>query len=225
MPTSASAAVANCGPTASHNYHVGYATGVQNYVEGSYAVISTQRGALCTSITNSSNFSAQYSMISSGNGAGWAQDGYESYYGGSIYYFGQVNSGAHMDTRIGTSPMVIGSTHYYYNKWVTTCQCEEEIIDRSLWQSTTWNPWSAWPQPFLPSYTGETEYAGSDVSGTPTVPVTYTNLGQQSDSTDGWGLVPCGELTSVNDVSTPRSAGKSWHDPITACPSFNVYTG
>lgn len=222
-------AMANCGATGpAGNYFAGYGapTTQQPHVDGSYAVITTQNGPVCTNGPHdSSNFTSEWSMVSSGNRAGWAQVGYMKRYGGSTYYFGQLNSGAHMWSRVGRSPLGIGSAHYYYNKHVTACRCIYEIIDRTAWMSSTWDPLTAWPQPIVPSFSGETSYRESNVAGTSSAPTMYTNLGEQSTTTEAWGLVPCNELYSMNDVRTPRPDGKSWHNPMTSCPSFNVYTG
>lgn len=220
---SAAAYVNTCGTPS--NYHVGWVDTNNSLVEGTYAVIATRYASTCLTDTTNNNFTNQYSMIVSGNYAGWAQVGYMRWYGSSTYYFSQLVSGHSIDTKTGTSPLAMGSTHYYYNKWVVTCLCMEEIIDRTLWASSTWNPWTAWPTPFYPQYTGETRYLESDVSGTSSAPASYTNLGQQDNSTNNWELVPCGELTSANDGWRTRSDGQSWHNPQTSCPSFNVYTG
>ena len=222
-------AMANCGATKpAGNYFAGYGipTTQQLHVDGSYAVITTQNGAVCTNGPHDrTNFTSEWSMVSSGNRAGWAQVGYIKWYGSSTYYFGQLNSGAHLWTRFGRSPLGIGSAHYYYNKHVASCRCIYEIIDRTAWMSSTWDPLTAWPQPIVPSFFGEAAFLESNVAGTSSAPTMYTNLGQQSTSTEAWGLVRCDELAPRNDGQTPRPDGKSWHNPMTSCPSFNVYTG
>jgi hypothetical protein len=77
----------------------------------------------------------------------------------------------------------------------------------------------------VPSFSGEAAYRESNVAGTSSAPAMYTNLGQQSTTTEAWGLIPCNELSPFNDVPSPRPDGKSWHNPMTSCPSFDVYTG
>ena len=226
LPVAAQAEVAACGSRSSSNYHAGYLNPGDSSIEGDYAIISTRYGAVCDTDTTANNFTNQYAMIASNNLAGWAQDGYIRWYGSSIVFFAQQSSGHSLNTKYGTTALAQGSTYFYYNKWDPTCYCMEDIIERTLYLKSTWNPWTAWVLPFSPQFTGETAYLASDLSGTATAPANYTSISGQQASTDGWQAYPCGQMQTINDGSARRIDGKSWHISNTnPCPNFNLYTG
>src|SRR5581483_3870828 len=210
-PFAADAEVATCGSRSASNYHAGYVNPGDPNVEGDYAVISTRYGAVCDTDTSANNFTNQYAMIASNNLAGWAQDGYIRWYGGSIVFFAQQSSGHTLNTKFGTTALATGSTYFYYNKWDSTCLCIEDIIERTLYLKSTWNPWTAWTMPFSPQFTGEATYLASDLSGTASAPAGYTSISGQSSATDAWVPYPCGQMQAVNDGSARRADGKSWH--------------
>ncbi|MDQ1685463.1 MAG: hypothetical protein QOC82_2200 [Frankiaceae bacterium] len=225
-PIPAHAEVAACGTRAASNYHAGYINPGDPYVEGDYAIIATRYGAVCDSDTTNNNFTNQYAMIASNNLAGWAQDGYMRWYGSSIVFFAQQSSGHTLNTKYGTTALATGSTYFYYNKWDSSCLCMEDIIERTLYLKSTWNPWTSWVAPFSPQFTGEATYRSSDLSGTAAAPASYTAISGQDSATDTWHAYPCGQLQAVNDVAAKRADGKSWHVVATSpCPNFNLYTG
>ena len=225
-PLTAHAEVATCGSRSASNYHAGYVNPGDPYVEGDYAIIATRYGAVCDSDTTGANFTNHYSMIASNNLAGWAQAGYLRWYGGSIVFFAQQSSGHTLNTKYGTSALTPGSTYFYYNKWASSCLCMENIIERTLYLKSTWNPWTTWTTPFSPQFTGETAYLASDLAGTATAPASYTAISGQDSATDVWQAYPCGRLQAVNDGAARRTDGKSWHVAATSpCPNFTLYTG
>jgi len=225
-PIAAQAEVATCGSRSPNNYHAGFVNPGDPNVEGDYAIISTRYGAVCDTDTSANNFTNQYAMIASNNLAGWAQDGYIRWYGSSIVFFAQQSSGHSLNTKYGTSGLALGSTYFYYNKWDPTCYCMEDIIGRTLYLKSTWNPWSAWVLPFSPQFTGEATYLASDLAGTASAPANYTSISGQDSWTDAWEPYPCGQMQSVNDGSALRVDGKSWRINVTnPCPNFNLYTG
>ena len=225
-PLSASAEVATCGTRSASNYHAGYLNPGDPSVEGDYAIISTRYGAVCDSDTSANNFTNQYAMIASNDLTGWAQDGYIRWYGSSIVFFAQQSSGHALNTKFGTTALALGSSNFYYNKWDPTCYCIENVIGRTLYLKSTWNPYTSWVLPFSPQFTGEATYRSSDLAGTASAPAGYTAISGQAVSTDGWQAYPCGRLQAVDDGSARRTDGKSWHVAATSpCPNFNVYTG
>lgn len=226
VPLAASAEVATCGSRSANNYHAGYLNPGDPSVEGDYAVISTRYGAVCDTDTTSGNFTNHYAMIASNNLAGWAQDGYLRWYGSSIVFFAQQSSGHTLNTKFGTTALTPGSTYFYYNKWDPSCYCIEDIIERTLYLKSTWNPYTAWVLPFSPQFTGEATYRASDLPGTASAPANYTAISGQDVTTDGWRAYPCGQLQAINDGAAKRTDGKSWHVAATSpCPNFNLYTG
>lgn len=225
-PVAAHAEVTTCGSRATGNYHAGFINPGDPTVEGDYAILSTRYGAVCDTDTSNNNFTNQYAMIASNNLAGWAQAGYLRWYGSSIVFFAQQSSGHTLNTKYGTSALATGSTYFYYNKWDSTCLCMENIIERTLYLKSTWNPWTAWTTPFSPQFTGEAAYLASDLSGTASAPTSYTSISGQDAATDAWRAYPCGVMQAVNDGAAKRSDGLSWHvAAATSCPSFNLYTG
>jgi hypothetical protein len=220
------AEVPACGSRSASNYHAGYGVAGDSSVEGDYAIISTRYGAVCDTDTTSGNFTNQYAMIASHNLAGWAQAGYIRWYGSAIVFFAQQSSGHTVYTKYGTSAVATGSTNFYYNKWDATCLCMENIIGRTLYLKSTWNPYTAWTTPFSPQFTGEAVYLASDLAGTSSAPASYTSVSGQDSGTDAWVAYPCGRLQVMNDGAARRVDGKSWHvAPSGSCPSFIVYTG
>lgn len=226
VPVAARAEVAACGSRAAGNYHAGFVNPGDPYVEGDYAIIATRYGAVCDSDTTSANFTNHYAMIASNNLAGWAQAGYLRWYGSSTVFFAQQSSGHTLNTKYGTTALAAGSTYFYYNKWASSCLCIENIIERTLYLKSTWNPWTTWTTPFSPQFTGETAYLSSDLAGTASAPASYTAISGQNSATDAWQAYPCGQLQPVNDGSARRSDGKSWHVATASpCPNFTLYTG
>jgi hypothetical protein len=221
----ASAEVATCGSKAAQNYHAGYLNSGDPYTEGSYAVISTRHGAVCDTDTSNTNFTSQYAMIASHDLAGWAQAGYLRWYGGSIYFFAQQSSGRVLNTKFGTAAVATGTSYHYYNKWQQACLCMENIIERTSYLKSSWNPWTTWATPFSPQFTGEAVYLASDLAGTSTAAANYTAVSGQNNATNAWTPYTCGQLGVINNGTARRSDGKSWHVVSTSCPSFNVYTG
>lgn len=225
-PVAAHAEVASCGARSANNYHAGYVNPGDPYVEGDYAIIATRYGAVCDSDTSNNNFTNHYAMIASNNLAGWAQAGYIRWYGSSIVFFAQQSSGHTLNTKYGTTALAAGSTNFYYNKWASSCLCMENIIGRTLYLKSTWNPWTTWTTPFSPQFTGEATYLASDLAGTASAPANYTAISGQDSATDAWLAYPCGRLQAFNDGAARRTDGKSWRIATTSpCPNFNLYTG
>jgi hypothetical protein len=242
----AGAEVYTCGASgdARGNYFAGYyQNGNGPAYEGASAHIITEYGAVCDTDTSQSNFTAEWSMIANGDGAGWVQSGFLRWYNSPIHYFSQEFNGCpasggdtcsggcyggscDFNTVYGTSPEV-GHTHTYIQKYDSANNDVQSIVDATVFQTTAWDPLSIWPDTSV-QYFGEAAYLENDIAGNASTPTLFSSITGQLQSNDSFASVACSTLTHSNALAGKvRSDGESWWDRVpsgTDCPSFVNYT-
>jgi len=226
-PTSSEAEVYTCGTGS--NYFDGYYQAVPTsyFFEGARADIVTRYGAVCDTDTTTKpgNFTAEWSMIANSGGLGWAQSGYIRWYAGNIVYFAQQFDGnGDLQTKWGSSATT-GQTHLYTQWWDPSCSCLHSDVDTTVYLVTTWNPFTLWNYPFSAQFSGEARYLENDIAGNASSRTQYTSLGGEREDNNNWENYPCNLLSSLNEGSSRRSDGESWHLVANAtCPNFQNYT-
>ncbi len=182
----ASAEVYTC-DTPSGSYFDGSYTSTSSVV-GTAADIVNRQGAVCDTDTSQNNVSASWSMIAGNAGScQYAQAGFVRWYASPDYFFAQDNDcGGMVDTTFGASPGY-GQTHHYWAQWDSSCSCIHENVGVTIFQSTPWNPYSVWNEPFSNQWLGETHHLASDMPGNPSVGYnTYTQMQVQQSGSGSW---------------------------------------
>lgn len=223
LATAAHAEVYTCGTHG--NLHDGYGNGSNdsNSWEGTSATIVVRHGSVCDTDTSSNNTSSAWTMVNAFNTAGWAQSGYIRWYGSSIYHFAQYrrNSSTAWVTKIGSTALTAGSSYKYwqqsiYNSSAGQWQIRDNVNSTVLLQ-TNFNTFSYWNEPFSVQWSGETDYAQSDVPGSSSATAKFSNMQVQRYSDDGWqsGLRALGAFTDTSS---------RYHRSSVSSNSFSIWT-
>lgn len=222
LAPSARAEIPQCG-TAS-NYHEDYssASNAPTSYEGTSATIVVRKGSVCDTVTNNSNTSSAWTMISPSNRTGWAQSGYIRWYGSSIYHFAQYrkNGSTAYVTKIGSTALATGASYQYwqqslYNSTAGQWQVRQNVNTTVLLQ-TNFDTFSSWTQPYLVSWSGETNYTASDVPGTSSAPARFSSMQVQLYSDDSW--------TSTLPALGVGSQSSRYHVSAVSGNAFNMWT-
>src|ERR1035437_846487 len=184
----ASAEVYQCDTQGSGHHFDGTITHTSSVI-GTAANIVNRLGAVCDTDRSGGNTSWGWAMLA-GNLAlrrQYAQTGFVRFYGTPDYFFSQDNrcTGV-IDTVLGASP-AYGQTHHYWTQWNPFCSCLNELVDVSIFQTTSFDPRLAWTQPFSNQWLGETHYLATDMPGNPSVGyTTFTQMQVELDSSKTW---------------------------------------
>jgi len=158
-----------------------------NTVIGSSAKIVNRFGAVCDTDTTNDNVSTAWTMIAGNGFLQYAQAGFIRWYGSPDYFFAQDNDGGAPRTTFGVALANYGETHQYWDQWSAGCNCVQEVVDVTIFQSTPYNPRTAWTQPFSNQWLGEVKYTASDMPGNSTEGwTTYTLMQVQLAANSLW---------------------------------------
>lgn len=218
------ALAASC--TATSGGHDGYFYDPSAYpgfsFEGTYSRTVVRDGALCTGISDISNFTNAYVMIAaspySGTNNGWAQVGWERSYVHGLRWFSQYAATAPgiLVTKYPTYGVSLGVNHLFKSEFVTSCLCVVMIVDHTALDSSSFNPYNYWLQPFSPQYEGEAGYYWDNIPGTAAAPTAYSSMGvEYNDGSEG--STPC--VLTVEDTHPSR-----WQLLQNGCQAFNIWT-
>ncbi len=116
----------------------------------------------------------------------YAQAGFVRVYNTKDWFFAQEDDCGTATTMFGSQP-TYNQTHQYWVQWIPSCSCLRQNVDTTIFQSTPFNPKTAWKSPFENQWLGETHYRASDMPGNPTERYTsYTEMQVQKKATNDW---------------------------------------
>jgi hypothetical protein len=227
LPSQAQAEIYQCGTNS--NYFDGFLQqyGTGSY-EGAYALLVNQFGAVCDTDKSApnpgsndigSNFTTAWTMIASGNRAGWVQSGFIRGYNSPQYVFSQVyGGGTDLYNRFPANPSLSnGEENGYGQRYVPSCGCEYSKFNNTVITQSNFNPYANWAFPFSPQYSGEATYTQNDIPGVPSAQTAFSSMQVQRSSDDVFQSVPCGLLASKIDSSR-------WARHASSCTAFNIWT-
>lgn len=191
------------------SYFVGYSGSIANIEGASSYLTLSQPSSYCPGGTGVRQISA-WVMLASADRGSYAQIGVwrttQSPQGGySDHVFTQktVNS-TFNGTYVGANADLIH--HYAFRVLYSPgCGCLQMSVDGSVKDSTPYNPFGNWGQPFSPQYLGEAYYREDLVIGRNFNRAKFDGLGVQ-DLSENIGPAPCG-LTQSHDAWNVVSSG------------------
>lgn len=224
---SAQSAIYQCGPGPTNRFD-GYiapqAPQAWQYTEGASADIVVHFASVCTTDNSNYNFTTAWTMISDVVGvSSYAQSGFMRFWGDAtmrhfVEYRRNANT-AFVRTVCFTQACLLQdpSVYQYWIAYQPACgPCIQMFYNGTILNSTPFNPYTSWTQPFRPQFFGETTYLESDVPGSYAAPSEFRNLLVQRTSDDGWGAAWC--------YLTPRKDTSRWGLNADSCTHFWIWT-
>lgn len=219
------ASISPCGTEGSH-FSGGEATGITQV--GAKANITAQDPSLCDAATGSPSTSSAWSMEVSGDGTYLAQVGY--IHTGSLFVY-QNQSGYHYSVFTEWTPLSGPDILQFWSPSPPPSSALYEVSRNAtdarinLWEGTTqlthtsYDPALWWSTPWIPEFYGETHHCQSDIPGTTSNRVTFSNVEKKS-SAGSWSQINDLLLHKVNVCSNDRY-NKQWD---TQPNSFDIWT-
>lgn len=235
----ANALTISCGTTGSYWHRFdGWLSGqTSSYdfdVEGTSASITSEFGYICdtdtSQLNHGGNFTTVWVMIAGhGSTAGYAQAGLMRFVNqtdNNLYAEDNATGGANTYRRVFAGTVTYGNIRRYWVQWITgTTSCGDTIRENynsTIMQTTNFDPLceSAWAQPWISQFLGETLYPSTDIDGYSDAPVTFSSMQTQSYNTNAWSSGAPG-LNSRDDNPTSGSALATYcSDNHLSCDTF-----
>src|ERR1700722_706061 len=185
--TPAGAEIYTCAPTPASNYFDGFG-GLISKFEGVSVYATNPTEQVCDTDTSAFNFSSAWSMVDdsyNGVSQGYIQSGYVRSYGGSDEFFAQKQYlGGNLTTVYGATLSSYGQNHHY---WVDctpsgTCTTLSAIIDSDVFMTLPISDFYMGIKYLFPEAFSEQGYLSSDVPGTASSPLTFSEIQYQLPS-------------------------------------------
>ena len=170
---------------------------------GAEATLDTQQTNLCTT-TDGQAFTTTWALVT-GNGAndGWAQSGIyldRNQASGSLHYFASTCEYSNSTTgcsNVWIASPLPSSNHTYQEVYNSSSHHIDMKYDSTVIQSTSFDPTSAWTDPWFIEFNAESNDTGNDVTGTSTSKELIGGMKYLPCTTCSW-TTPTGMTLSSN---------------------------